>query len=100
MKIKQTLVIGKYVYLFTELPETDIETLKTAYRDYQEYNKKYVFPLGYEIPRLTTFKFLGVDYPCLTLWFDNEDIPVGFKDKDCNNLSPATATQYSCMYFD
>jgi len=80
MKIKQTLVIGKNVYLFTESPETDIEILKTAYRDYQENDNEYLFPLGYEIPELINFKFLGGYYPCLSLWFDNEQIPDEFKD--------------------
>ena len=80
MKIQQTIIIGNSVYLFTKSPETDIEILKTAYQDYQENDKEYLFPLGYETPELTTFRFLGVDYPCISLWFDNEDIPDIFKN--------------------
>lgn len=30
--------------------------------------------MGYEMPILTDFKFLGKKYPCISFWHDNEDV--------------------------
>lgn len=69
MIIKQELVVDKNTLIFTENPEQDIKEIQEKYND--ENRKGY---MGYELPELTTFKFLGVEYPCISFWHDNEDI--------------------------
>ncbi len=73
MRIKQVIIKRTTVYLFTDSPEKDIEVLKNAYENRDE--KEFEFPLGYEMPELTDYTFLGIKYPCISLWFDNEDVP-------------------------
>jgi len=75
-RIKQIIVNDDIVYLFTEEPEKDIEILKKAYEKRDE--EEYEFPLGYEIPELSEYEFLGTKNKCISLWFDNEDIPEFF----------------------
>lgn len=77
MDIKQKIIEDSTVYLFTDEPEKDIETLKNAYEKRDE--EDFEFPLGYETPELTEYTFLGEKYKCISLWFDNEDIPEFFK---------------------
>ena len=81
MKIKQFIIDNKNVLIFTENPKEDIKVLQKAYEDYREHDKAYKFELGYEEPMISTFHFLGLDYFCISLWFDNEDIPDYFKNK-------------------
>lgn len=69
MKIKQTLVIDDTTYLFTETPEVDIVKIQELYNNEDRENY-----MGYEMPVLTNFKFLGNKYPCISFWHDNEDV--------------------------
>lgn len=70
-KIKQVIISGGYVYLFTENPFVDIIKLIEIYN-----NDNYGgVSVGYEEPTIREFDFLGYKYPCIALWFDNEDIP-------------------------
>jgi hypothetical protein len=78
MKIKQIIVDNGLALIFTENAELDILELKKAYEDRDE--KNYKFPLGYEEPELTDYEFLGEKYKCISLWFDNEDIPKFFTE--------------------
>lgn len=72
-KIKQVIIKGTSVYLFTDEPEKDILLLKDAYEKRDEV--EFEFPLGYEKPEVTEYTFLGKEYKCISLWFDNEDVP-------------------------
>lgn len=72
-KIKQVIIKGTSVYLFTDEPEKDILLLKDAYEKRDEV--EFEFPLGYETPEVTEYTFLGKEYKCISLWFDNEDVP-------------------------
>lgn len=69
MKILQELVIRDSTLIFTENPEQDIHEIV---RQYEDENR--VGYMGYETPELTTFKFLGKEYPCVSFWHDNEDV--------------------------
>lgn len=69
MKILQELVVNKNTLIFTENPEQDIKEIQEKYQDEDR-----VGYMGYELPELTTFKFLGKEYPCISFWHDNEDI--------------------------
>lgn len=69
MKIKQTLVIDDTTYLFTETPEIDIVRIQELYNNEDRENY-----MGYEMPVLTNFEFLGNKYPCISFWHDNEDV--------------------------
>ena len=75
MKIKQIIVNDDLVFMFTDNPKEDIKILIEKYD-----NKTSEIHLGYETPELTTFRFLGKDYDCINLWFDNEDVPDFYKD--------------------
>ena len=72
-KIKQVIIARTTVYIFTDEPEKDIETLRLEYNKRDEVEPS--FPLGYEVPVLTEYTFLGDKYKCISLWFDNEDVP-------------------------
>jgi len=76
MDIKQIIVKKTIVYIFTENPEQDIVKIQKAYQE----EEKFDFPLGYEMPILTSYSFLGNKYRCISLWFDNEDVPDFFYD--------------------
>jgi len=78
MKIKQVIISDKSVVLFTEEPEKDILKLKVEYEKRDEVEPS--FPLGYETPELTEYDFLGTKHKCISLWFDNEDIPEFFNN--------------------
>lgn len=69
MKILQTLEIGKDTLIFTDNPEQDIVKIKEEYE-----NEDREYYMGYETPILTTFNFLGIEYPCISFWHDNEEI--------------------------
>lgn len=69
MKILQELVIGDRTLIFTENPEQDIKGIQEKYRD-----ENRIGYMGYELPVLKTFKFLGVKYPCISFWHDNDDV--------------------------
>jgi hypothetical protein len=69
MEIKQILEIDDTTYIFTENPEEDIKAIQEKYRDEDRSNY-----MGYELPNLTKFTFLGKDYPCISFWHDNEDV--------------------------
>ena len=71
-KIKQVIVEDRNVYLFTDNPKEDIAEFQRSYEK-EEYLDG--MPLGYEIPLLTTYRFLGKEHECISLWFDNEDVP-------------------------
>ena len=72
-KIKQIIINGTTVYLFTDEPEKDIVLLLDAYEKIDDV--EFEFELGYEIPVLAEYVFLGKKYMCISLWFDNEDVP-------------------------
>ena len=80
-RIKQIIVDGTTVFIFTDDAEKDIVTLTEAYERYSDGGEEFEFPLGYEMPLLTTYKFLGREYPCISLWFDNEDVPDFFLER-------------------
>lgn len=86
MKILQIIIQDGTVLLFTEQPAEDVEALRGLFTDDYDAptgvsdDSSIGFPLGYEAPSLTKFTFLGTDYPCISLWFDNEDIPSFFTD--------------------
>lgn len=69
MKILQRLVIDSSTLIFTENPEIDIEEVKVIYLD--ENRDGY---MGYEVPHLVDFEFLGETYKAISFWHDNEDI--------------------------
>ena len=68
MKIIQTIVIGDTTYIFTENPEQDIKDIQKLYQD--ENRTGY---MGYELPILTDYEFLGNKYKAISFWHDNED---------------------------
>ncbi len=69
MKIIQQLVIDDSTLIFTENPEQDIIEIQKMYED--ENREGY---MGYELPRLTDFEFLGNKYKAISFWHDNEDV--------------------------
>jgi hypothetical protein len=75
-KIKHVIIKGTTVYLFTEEPEKDLSILQEAYEKRDEVG--FDFPLGYETPELAEYNFLGKEHKCISLWFDNEDVPEFF----------------------
>ena len=77
MKIKQILVIDDSTLIFTENPEKDIEAVKSLYKDDERDGY-----MGYELPELTEFEFLGTKYKAISFWHDNEDI----REIDLGNL--------------
>jgi len=68
MKIIQTLLIGDTTYIFTENPEEDIKQIQELYED--ESRTEY---MGYELPELVDYDFLGNKYKAISFWHDNED---------------------------
>lgn len=79
-KIKQVIINDDIVYLFTDNPKEDIKEFVKAYKAQDELDEEAEIPLGYEVPELTKYKFLGTDHECISLWFDNEDIPDTYTD--------------------
>lgn len=69
MKILQRIVDGDTTYVFTENPEVDIEEVQKLYRD--ENRSAY---MGYEIPILVDYEFLGKKYKTISFWHNNEDV--------------------------
>lgn len=69
MKIKQRLVIDDSTLVFTENPKQDIVAIQKLYND--EERDCY---LGYELPTIIDFEFLGTKYKAISFWHDNEDI--------------------------
>ena len=68
MKIIQTIVIGDSTYIFTENPEQDIKRIQELYQD-----ENRVGYMGYELPELVDYEFLGKKYKAILFWHDNED---------------------------
>lgn len=68
MKILQRLVIDKSTLVFTENPKHDIKEVQRLYLD--ENRDGY---MGYELPELVDFEFLGNKYEAISFWHDNED---------------------------
>jgi len=73
MEILQKIVKGTTVFIFTKEPEKDIIELKKQYENRD--NIKPDLELGYDVPELTEYEFLGNKYKCIMIWFDNEDVP-------------------------
>lgn len=71
MKIKQVIVDDRSVYVFTDNPVQDVKEYIKNYED-DDYRE---MELGYEIPQLHKYIFLGEEYPCISLWFDNDAVP-------------------------
>ncbi len=69
MKILQRLEIGKDTLIFTETPEIDIVDVQKMYEDENRENF-----MGYELPILVDWEFLGKKYKAISFWHDNEDI--------------------------
>jgi len=72
-KIKQVIIHKTTVYLFTENPQEDIKEFVSAYENRDDGQSE--IELGYEIPILSEYTFLGNKHKCILLWFDNEDVP-------------------------
>lgn len=68
MKILQEITIDDTTYIFTENPEQDVVKIQELYQD--ENRESY---MGYDLPILTDFLFLGTNYKCISFWNDNED---------------------------
>lgn len=68
MKIIQRLEIGDTTYVFTENPEEDVKAIQELYE-----NEDRDCYLGYELPVVTDFEFLGNKYKAISFWHDNED---------------------------
>lgn len=68
MKILQTLIIDDSTLIFTENPEQDIIEIQEKYKDE---NRDYY--MGYELPILFDWEFLGNKYKAISFWHDNED---------------------------
>ena len=68
MEVIQRLVIDSSTLIFTENPEIDIKEIEEKYND--ENRTGY---MGYEIPILVDFDFLGKKYKAISFWHDNED---------------------------
>lgn len=68
MKIKQRIETGNFTYIFTENPETDIVSIQKLYNDAER--KGY---MGYDLPILVDYEFLGKKYKAISFWHDNED---------------------------
>ena len=84
VKILQIIIQDRTVLLFTENPAEDVVALKEAFTN-DDATSPFGFPLGYEAPELTKYTFLGADHQymqqsCISLWFDNEDVPDFFTD--------------------
>jgi len=79
MKIIQIIINKTTIYIFTENPEEDIKKFQEEYTN-DDSNSELGFPLGYELPELTEYAFLGNKYKCISLWFDNEDVPDFFTE--------------------
>ncbi len=67
MKILQTILQDTDLFIFTESTLEDIQYFIEKYNDGTSQ-----IHLGYEIPNISIFKFLGNDYNCVHLWYDNE----------------------------
>lgn len=74
MNIKQIIVNDDIVLIFTDNPRDDVKVLIEKYK-----NKTSKVHLGYELPFITSFRFLEKEYECIGLWFDNEDVPEFYK---------------------
>jgi len=77
MKILQQLVIDKDTLIFTEEPEKDIIEIQKLYEDEDR-----IGYMGYELPTVEDFEFLGKKYKAISFWHDNEDI----QDIDLSSL--------------
>lgn len=62
-------MVGKNTLVFTETPEIDILIVQNLYED----EDRDCF-LGYELPQIVDFSFLGKTYKAISFWHDNEDI--------------------------
>lgn len=69
MEILQTLVIDKNTLVFTKHPQQDLVEAQGLYLS--EDRTGY---MGYELPRLVDFEFLGQKYKAISFWHDNEDV--------------------------
>lgn len=69
MKILQRLVIDDSTLIFTENPEQDIVEIQKLYQD----ENRSGF-MGYELPKLVDWEFLGKKYKAIYFWHDNEYI--------------------------
>jgi len=74
-KIKQVITSGTIVFIFTDNPKEDIKEFISEYERSIDEDYETEIPLGYEAPKLTTYTFLGNKQDCISLWFDNEDVP-------------------------
>jgi hypothetical protein len=69
IKIKQQIVVEKLTYIFTENPEQDIKEIQKMYNNKDRSNY-----MGYELPELVDYEFLGNKYKAISFWHDNEDV--------------------------
>lgn len=82
--IKHVIIKKDTVFLFTENPDEDIKTLQGIYEQSFEEDIKLPYSLGFELPVLYEYTFLGNKYKCIALWFDNEGVPWYFLDFNNN----------------
>lgn len=68
MKILQQILDGDTTYVFTENPEKDIVKIQEMYRE----DSRTAY-MGYELPILVDYEFLGNKYKAISFWHDNED---------------------------
>lgn len=77
MKILHKIIDGKNTLIFTDNPERDIVEIQGLYQD--ENRTGY---MGYELPKLVDYEFLGNKHKAISFWHDNEDV----RDIDLSSL--------------
>ena len=68
MKVLETLVIDNSTLIFTDNPEKDIVSVQKLY---ESDDRGY---MGYELPELVDYRFMGNEYKAISFWHDNEDV--------------------------
>ena len=81
MKILQTILEDRTLYVFTDNPDSDIILFHDRYETWES-----KIHLWYEEPRLYNYKFLWKLYPCIALWYDNEEDMAIWSKEMFNNL--------------
>lgn len=84
MNILQTIRENRTLYVFTSNPRDDISYFIEKYE-----NSESKVHLWYEPPELHEYKFLGNNYYCISLWYDNEDDIIKESQEYFNKLKNA-----------
>jgi hypothetical protein len=48
-------------------------------RNYEDGNSIFPVSLGYEEPKIIRYRFMGIEYEAISLWYDNCDVPEIFE---------------------